>query len=86
MKNVTVTLDDETASWARIHAAEQNQSLSRFLGELLSRTMHQSQAYEIAMQRYLARRTIQPEGESEMSGKADKYPNRDELYDRPDVR
>ncbi len=85
MKNVTVTLDDETASWARIHAAEQNQSLSRFLGELLSRTMHQSQAYEIAMQRYLARRTIEPEGEAaEKSGKA--YPNRDELYDRPDVR
>jgi hypothetical protein len=86
MKNVTVTLDDETARWARMHAAEQNQSLSRFLGELLSRTMRESHAYEAAMRRYLSRTPSRPEGGAEQGGKADDYPSRQDLYDRTDVR
>ena len=80
MKNITVTLDDETAAWARVYAARQNQSLSRFLGELLHKTMHESSAYEDAMRRYLAQEPFpiseDPEG----------YPKRDELYDRPKLR
>src|SRR4029079_12497948 len=29
MKNITITLDPETAAWVRVHAAEQNKSVSR---------------------------------------------------------
>lgn len=34
MKNVTITLDDEVARWARIRAAEQNTSVSRLVGDM----------------------------------------------------
>jgi hypothetical protein len=35
MKNVTITLDEEAARWARIQAAEHNTSVSRLVGEML---------------------------------------------------
>jgi hypothetical protein len=75
MKNITITLDDETATWARVRAAQQNKSLSRFLGELLNSTMHESQAYDDAMQRYLANQpSLLNEGNPT-------YPARHDLYD-----
>ena len=39
MKNVTITLDEEVARWARIIAAEQNTSVSRLVGEMLREKM-----------------------------------------------
>jgi hypothetical protein len=35
MKNVTISMDEETAAWARVEAAKQGKSLSRYVGELL---------------------------------------------------
>jgi hypothetical protein len=35
MKNVTITLDEKVARWARIRAAEEETSLSRLVGEML---------------------------------------------------
>jgi hypothetical protein len=52
MKNVTITLDEETAAWARLHAAQRDVSLSRFVGEVLRERMRQSGEYEAAMRRY----------------------------------
>jgi hypothetical protein len=80
MKNITVTLDDETATWARIYAAQQHKSLSRFLGEILHGKMHESHAYEDAMQRYLSK------GPFPLSSEATPYPKREELYDRGKLR
>ena len=37
MKNVTITLDEKVARWARIRAAELNTSVSRLLGGMLER-------------------------------------------------
>ena len=37
LKNVTVTLDEETARWARVEAARRDTSVSRLLGHLLRR-------------------------------------------------
>lgn len=79
MKNVTVTLDEKTAAWARVYAAKRNMSLSRFLGELLDEKMRESREYERAMQRFFA---VKPRNLSE--GKP--YPSRDELYDRKILR
>jgi hypothetical protein len=81
MKNVTITLDEETARWARVHAAEKNVSLSRFVGELLRERMRQSREYELAMQRYLSRGPFK-----ELTGPPEPYPKREELYDRPVFR
>jgi hypothetical protein len=80
MKNITVTLDDETAAWARVYAAQQNKSLSRFLGELLHGKMHESHAYEDAMQRYLSKKPFP------LSSETAPYPRREELYDRHKLR
>ena len=77
MKNVTITLDEETAAWARVHAAQRNVSLSRFVGELLRERMSESQEYDRAMRRYLSRGPFKA-----LKGKPERYPKRDELHDR----
>jgi hypothetical protein len=80
MKNITVTLDDKTAAWARVYAARRNTSLSRFLGELLHRTMRESREYEDAMQRYLAKKPV------DLNRGGLKYPSREELHERFGLR
>ena len=49
MKNITITLDPETAAWVRVHAAEQNKSVSRLVGEILSGTDEDRREYRRAM-------------------------------------
>lgn len=39
LRNVTVTLQEDVAQWARIEAARRNTSVSRLLGELLKERM-----------------------------------------------
>ncbi len=75
MKNITVTLDEETAAWARVYAAERNVSLSRFLGQVLNEKMHESREYERSMRRFFA---FQPRDLS--AGRP--YPQRAELHER----
>lgn len=76
MKNVTVTLDEEVARWARIWAARHDTSVSRLLGEVLRERMLQEEGYEAAMQQYLAvaPRPLKTGG---------RYPSRDEVHERP---
>jgi hypothetical protein len=80
MKNVTITLDEKAAAWARRHAARNNISLSRFVGELLEKTMRESREYERAMRQYLAR---EPAPLKRGHGS---YPSRENLYDRGRLR
>ena len=80
LKNVTITLDEVTAGWARVHAAQRNVSMSRFVGELLEQNMRQSREYDEAMRRFLARRPVRLKREGE------RYPNREEIHDRSRVR
>lgn len=75
MKNITVTLDEKTAAWARVYAAQRKMSVSRFLGELLHEKMRESREYEKCMDRFLA---IKPKNLS--NGMP--YPHRDELHER----
>jgi hypothetical protein len=79
MKNVTITLDEETARWARIEAAHRDMSVSRLIGELLHEHMRAQTTYEEAMQRYLAR----PPAVLKATGR---YPTREELHNRADIR
>ena len=80
MKNVTITLDKETAAWARVHAAQRNVSLSRFVGELLQQHMHESREYEEAMRAYFALKPFR------IKGKAEHYLTREEVHDRSRFR
>ena len=76
MKNITITLDDDTASQARVEAARQNVSLSRFVGELLQKQMRESQQYNEAMQRYFNNKFVIHREPGE------RLPTREELHDR----
>ena len=80
MKNITITLDDQTAAWARQHAAGKNVSLSRFVGELLSQHMRESAEYDQAMRRFLARTPVK------LKRAGDGYPSREEAHERPGLR
>ena len=74
MKNVTVTMEDSVADWARMEAARRNTSVSRLIGEMLAEKMRRDDAYERAMREALQFKSF---------GASDgRYPSREELYDR----
>jgi hypothetical protein len=78
-RNVTITLDEETAVWLRIEAARRDTSVSKLVGSLLRRGMAEDQQYEPAMRSFLAR-GIRP------LKQAGTYPARDTLHSRADLR
>jgi hypothetical protein len=80
MKNVTITLDDETAAQARIKAAERNMSLSRYIGEVLREHGRGNDEYERAMRRFLSRKP------TPLKRPGQRYATRDELHDRAALR
>jgi hypothetical protein len=80
MKNITITLDPETAAWIRVHAAEQNKSVSRLVGEILQTHMKDRREYQRALRRYFSKPPF------EIAGEPEKYPVRESLYDRPRIR
>lgn len=73
MKNVTVTMEDSVADWARMEAARRNTSVSRLIGEMLAEKMRRDDAYERAMQEWLARDVA-------FTSDGSPYPTRDETY------
>jgi hypothetical protein len=76
MKNVTITLDEKVARWARIRAAELDTSVSRLVGDLLREKMLQEQAYETAMEEFLS---VEP---VKLKKPGAGYPRRDKLHAR----
>lgn len=80
LKNTTVTLDEETARWARIEAAKRETSVSRLIGSLLRERMARDEEYELAPARYFARKptTLRRPGRG--------LPTRDELHERDSLR
>ena len=80
LKNVTITLDEQTARWARVEAARRDTSVSKLLGELLrSEMLHEAQ-YEAAKQTYLAQKPAIHRLEGQP------LPAREELHDRDGLR
>ncbi len=80
MRNVTITLDEEVARWARIRAAQHNTSVSRLVGEMLREQMQGDHAYEAAMAAYLAKKP------AVLSDRRRPYPRRDTLHGRTRLR
>lgn len=76
MRNVTITLDDETARWARVEAAKKDISLSRLIRDLLEETYKRDAEYENAMERFFSREPTAPISDGTP------YPRRADLYDR----
>ena len=80
MKNITITLDEKTAVWARVHAAKNNKSVSRLVGEMLQKHMHESREYDEAMQHWLTRKPYK------FARPGGRNPTREELHDRASLR
>lgn len=78
LKNITITVEEKVARWARLEAAKRDTSVSRLFGELAQEKMAHDDAYERAMRRTLARN---------LSLKSDgKYLSREEIHDRSRFR
>lgn len=78
LRNVTVTLEEEVARWARLEAARQDTSVSRLLGGILRQRMMEADNYEKAMRRALSGKPLfKTDG---------KRLTRDELHERASLR
>lgn len=75
-RNVTVTLDEETARWVRVEAAKRDISVSKFLGEILAERRRRAEGYEASRAVFMGRapRRLRASGEP--------LPSRDELHRR----
>lgn len=80
MKNITITLPEETARWLRVKAAENERSVSKWLAGLLAGMQRREDEYEVAMKRALA---IKPRKMGWVDGRK---PTREELHDRAAFR
>ena len=80
MKNVTVTLPEDVALWVRVSAARRGRSVSRWLADILSGMKRRDDAYEVAMERFLARKP------RAMKWAGGRKPTREELHDRAGLR
>jgi hypothetical protein len=78
LRNITSTLEDSIARWARIEAAQKNTSVSRLLAGILKERMLEEDAYQAAMRRALARKPLlKTDG---------RYLSREVVQDRPGLR
>ncbi len=75
MKNITLTLPENVARWARIWAARNEVSLSRMLSLLLEQRMREDLGYGASMDTFLSMKT------HDISG-GRPYPSRDEIHER----
>lgn len=76
MKNITITLPDHLAHKAKVFAAENNTSVSRYVGGLLAERLEADQQYDKAMNQWRSRkpRTLNESGAA--------YPTRESLHER----
>ena len=77
-RNVTVSLEEDVALWARLEAARRDTSVSRLLGDFLKERMARESRYDQAMQPALARPPfLASDG---------RYLTREQLHDRARLR
>ena len=75
MKNITITLPEETARWARVWAAQKGKSVSAAFAELLEEIRQENSKRR---KDWNAFHKIPPRNLNQ----GGKYPSRDSLYER----
>lgn len=73
---MTIVLREEVARWLRVRAAENDQSVSRYVGELLGEMMDREQSYTDARAEFFS---VPPR---RLRNASESLPSREELYDR----
>lgn len=76
MRNVTITLSEAAAEWARIEAARQDTSVSKLVGEMIEQKMKHTDEYERCRRLFFS---IKPQV---LRGAGERYPTREETYTR----
>jgi len=78
LRNITLTLEEKVARWARVEAAKEDVSVSRFLAGILKQRMAAQDDYAKAMRRALARKPfLKTDG---------RYLSREEAHERSRLR
>lgn len=78
LRNVTITLEENVARWARMEAARRDTSVSKLLAGILKDRMKEKDSYETSMRRFLARKPfLKTDG---------RYLTREETHDRAGLR
>jgi hypothetical protein len=78
LRNITITLDEALARWARIEAAKRDTSVSGLLAMLLKELVREEDGYDSAMRRALARKPfLNSDG---------RYLSREQTHDRSNLR
>jgi hypothetical protein len=78
LRNVTITLEENVARWARVEAARQDTSVSQLLAGVLKERMREADDYDRAMRQALARKPfLKTDG---------KYLSREEVHERARFR
>ena len=75
MKNVTISMDETVAAWARIEAARAGKSLSRFVGDVLAAQIEQKSSQSGVLNRILAYPKL------DLTDENGNAPARNEVYD-----
>jgi len=78
LRNVTLTLEEDVARWARIEAARQDTSVSRLLAGILKQRMMEADNYENAMRQALSGKPLFKSDGKRMT--------RDEMHERAGLR
>lgn len=76
MRNVTISLPDDVLARARVEAARQGKSLSRFVSELVDQRVGRPMTGKDAIERFLAGPLM------DLTDETGNAPTRDQIYDR----
>jgi glutaredoxin len=76
MKNVTVTLPEETARWVRVWAAEQGKSVSAALADLIAEQRHDREKRERALYQFRSVPQVM------LGPDRQHYPSRESVHER----
>jgi hypothetical protein len=74
LKNVTITVSEEAAAWARKKAAEENTSVSKLVGQMLENQMRMGDEYRRAHRRWKKIQSLPVDAANRLS--------RDEAHER----
>jgi hypothetical protein len=80
MKDIIITVDEETAAWLRAQAAAGGVSVPQLVSHWLDEKMRTTGDYKAAMQRFLSHRPFKLDW---IDGRP---PTREEIYDRARAR
>lgn len=80
MKDIAIRLPDHLALWLHVRAAEENRSVSAWLGDRIAEMKRREDEYHLAMERYLSMDPVQ------LKEPSVSYPDRESLHDREGLR